>query len=114
METEPTLGDILKAVKANDTRIDEVLEAVNKGFSGVQVQIEDLKTRVTGVETGLTGVETRLTGVETRLTKVEATMVTKDYLDEKLAKTDGKINSLVGILERKSVIALDDKHAILA
>lgn len=61
METEPTIGDVLKAVKdhqastdrrfgevlkATDDRFDEVLEVVNKGFSGVQVQIEDLKSDV--------------------------------------------------------------------
>lgn len=56
MEKEPTIKDVLTAVQAQDSRIsdvlkevraneartdqriDDVLEAVNKGFSGVQEQ----------------------------------------------------------------------------
>lgn len=48
------------------------------------------------------------------MTKTESQMVTKDYLDERLGRTDGKINALVNVLERKSVITADDKRAVLA
>ncbi len=40
----------------------------------------------------LDGVEKRLDGVEKRLTKAEALMVTKDYLDDKLADLRGEFN----------------------
>lgn len=63
------------------------------------------------------GVEQRLTNVEQRVTKISATMVTKDYLDDKLAdlrgdlvvlmrKEDTKLKKLVERLRAKNV--LDD------
>lgn len=61
---EPTIGD--------------VLEAINE-FAG-------------HTEKRFDGIETRLTGVEKRLTSVEATMVTKDYLDEKLGELRGEFH----------------------
>ena len=87
------------------TTIDDVLEAVNNGFTSVE-------GRLTGVENRLTGVETRLTGVETRLTGVEATMVTKDYLDEKLGVVNGKFSTLVNVLKEKRVLTDVDKRRI--
>src|SRR6188472_4207152 len=86
MEAEPTIKDVMTAVT-------DLAEAVNEGFSGVQTQIDSLKTDVVGIK---------------------AVMVTKDYLDERLGRTDGKINALLNVLERKSVITTDDKSSILA
>ena len=93
MEKEPTIGDVLKEVRAQESRtesrFEEVLEAVNKGFSGVQTQIEGLKTDVADIKADVQ---------DTR---------------RQLNRTDGKVNALVNILERKTVIAPDDKSAIL-
>lgn len=100
METEPTIGD--------------VLEAVNKGFSGVQVDIEILKADVTAIKTHISGLQSDVVGIKQEITGIKAVMVTKDYLDEKLGRTDGKINSLVNVLERKAVITADDKRTIMA
>ena len=70
------------------------------------------------------GIETRLGGVETRLDKIEATMVTKDYLDDKLAdlrgdlvimlrKEDTKVKTLVDVLETQKIISETDAKKIL-
>ena len=61
----------------------------------------------------------RLDGVDGRLDRIEATMVTKSYLDDKLAdlegnlisklrKEDEKVNRLIEILQNKSVLSSED------
>ena len=58
-----------------------------------------------------------------RLDKVEATMVTKSYLDDKLAdlegsvitrqrKEDQKVNLLIELLQRKSILVETDVKAL--
>lgn len=70
------------------------------------------------------GVNGRLDGLEKRVTKIEATMVTKDYLDEKLAdqrgdlsilmrKEDTKLKTLIEVLSKRGVITRDDQLHIL-
>ncbi len=60
-----------------------------------------------------------------RLTRIEATMVTKDYLDDKLSdlkgdlvvlmrKEDAKLGALVEILQKRKVISNEDVKTILA
>ncbi len=71
-----------------------------------------------------THVDDRFDGVESRLNKVESTMVTKDYLDEKLSdlrgdlvvlvrKEDRKLAATLEILVERSVITEDDARRIL-
>ncbi len=114
MEAEPTISD--------------VLDAVSKGFSGVQVEIEGMKTDVAGLKSDVaglksdiaglkadvTGIKVDVTGLKTDVTSIKAGMVTKDYLDEKLGQRDGHMNRLVNVLERKKVLTLEDRRAILA
>lgn len=80
---------------------------------------EEFETRLGGVESRLDGVETRLGGVEQRLTKIEAIMVTKDYLDDKLAdlkgdlivkqrKIEDRISALVSMLSNRKVLEQTD------
>ena len=70
-------------------------------------------------------VEKRFDGVESRLDKVESTMVTKDYLDDKLAdlrgdlvvlmrKEDKKVMALIDILKERKLITDDDVKKIMA
>ncbi|MFA5188484.1 MAG: hypothetical protein WC460_03940 [Patescibacteria group bacterium] len=69
--------------------------------------------------------EKRFDGVESRLNKIEATMVTKDYLDDKLAdlrgdltvlmrKEDTKVRALVDILKERKIITDEDVKKILS
>ena len=61
--------------------------------------------------------------VEERFTKIEETMVTKDYLDEKLAdfrgdmvvlvrKEDTKLTSLISLLAHKNVLSKTEERQI--
>jgi hypothetical protein len=78
---------------AREITTEEILNAVNDFSNQVEKRFD--------------GVESRLDGVESRIDKIEATMVTKDYLDDKLAdlrgdlvvlmrKEDTKVKALIG------------------
>lgn len=95
------IGEIVDGkIHGVESKIDDVLEAVNKGFQGMQNQMN--------------GMQSQINDVDGRLKYVESNMVTKDFLERRLEKTDGKINALVNVLEGKRVITEDDKRAIHA
>lgn len=93
--TETTLDDVLGAVNDFSTKVDERFDKVDERFDKI----------------------------EGRLTRVEAQMVTKSYLDDKLAdlkgdlivlmrKEDTKLKALVDILAEKKVLTDEDKKRI--
>ena len=97
-----------------DERLDELLRVVKEGFDATAS-----KEDVHRLEDGVSGLETRLLGVEERLTRVEATMVTKTYLDDKLAdlkgdlivkmrRADDKLNFVIHLLRARSLLSEAD------
>ena len=74
----------------NDTvTTDDLAVMVKKGFDGVTKDIKEVKDR---------------------LTNVESSMVTKTYLDEKLAKLSGNLVTLVRKEDKKVNILIDTLH----
>ena len=95
----------------NEATTNEILEAVN-------VLSDHIDQRFNGVDQ-------RFDRLEARTTHIEATMVTKDYHDEKLAdlrgdlvvlmrKEDKKVQSLIEILCSKKVISTEEAKRILS
>ena len=87
MEKETSKNEILEAINEFSNRVDDKFDKVDERFDKL----------------------------EGRVGKIEATMVTKDYLDDKLAdlrgdlvvltrKEDGKVKELVKILQSKKVL----------
>lgn len=86
--------------------------------------IEDnINPQFEGINEKFIRVDKQFEGVNQRLTRVEATMVTKSYLDDKLAdlggdlvtklrKEDAKLNRLVEIMKRKKVLTIDDTNEL--
>ncbi len=105
--------DILKPTFDN---LFEEIGGVKGRVGNLEICVDSLSTRLTSVEAGLTNVETRLISVETRLTRVESQMVTKEYLDDKLADMEGRVNSrfntLVTILTEKEILRVRDVNRI--
>ena len=96
MDQLPTSQDILEAINVFSTHVDQRFDRL----------------------------EGRVDGVEGRLNKIETTMVTKDYLDDKLAdlrgdlvvllrKEDNKFGALVTELLKEEVISQDAAKRIL-
>ncbi len=111
MKNEPTISEVLESVNGLSTNIDERFEGIDKRFDAVDKRFD--------------GIDKRFERMETRLTKIEATMVTKDYLDDKLAdlrgdlvvlmrKEDRKVAALVEVLLTRKVISNEDAKTILA
>lgn len=92
MLTERDLGQIGKLL---DTRFDGFEKKIEKKIEESSDTVVDRVVGAIGemieqnVLPQFDGVYDRLDRVEGRLTKVEATMVTKDYLDEKLGSLRG-------------------------
>ena len=104
MNNEPTISDVLEAVSGLSTNIDERFEGIDKHFEGI---------------------DKRLSHLEKDMTQVKATMVTKNYLDDKLydlrgdlvvlmRKEDRKMVSLIEVLRTRKVISDEDAKSILA
>ena len=94
-----------------DTSKDEILEAINEFSSKVDERFDK--------------VDERFDKLEGRVGKIEATMVTKDYLDDKLAdlrgdlvvlmrKEDTKVIKLIEILKKRKVITEAEEKEILS
>jgi len=95
--------------KKDNPTIQDVLEAISDFAHYVQGKFE--------------GIDGKFEGIEQRLTKIEETMVTKDYLDEKLAdfrgdmvvlvrKEDTKLTSLISLLAHKNVLSKTEERQI--
>jgi len=97
MEKETSKNEILEAINEFSNRVDDKFDKVDERFDKL----------------------------EGRVGKIEATMVTKDYLDDKLVdlrgdlvvlmrKEDTKMIKLVEILKRRAVITEAEEKEILS
>lgn len=82
------------------------------------------KDEFNGLENKVDGLRGEFDELKRVVTQIQATMVTKDYLDEKLAdlrgdlvvlmrKEDTKLKALIGLLKRKNVISEGDEKQLL-
>ncbi|MBI2416179.1 MAG: hypothetical protein HYV33_06000 [Candidatus Kerfeldbacteria bacterium] len=103
---------------ANEPTIKDVLVAMSDFSSHVDQRFDRLENRMDRMEG-------RQDNMEGRLDKIEATMVTKDYLDDKLAdlkgdltvlirKEDHKMTALVKLLHHKQILSEQEADQIFA
>lgn len=108
-EPEPTIQDVMNVIGDLSTHVDGRFDELRGELTGV-------KGEVTGIKGEIKGLKGEVHGMEKRLARVESLMVTKDYLDDKLADMRGdivglvrkeynKTERLVGILEEDRVIS---------
>ena len=101
---EPTIYDVLEAINAYATKVDSNFQTIEGDISTMKGDISTMKGR---------------------LDSIEANMVTKDYLDDKLAdlrgdlvvmmrKEDIKVKTLVEILRGRNLISEEDEKRILS
>lgn len=106
------MQDVLSAIAELSERVDTRIEkSENDVLEAIGVFAEQ--------------VDRRFEGIEGRLTRVEATMVTKSYLDDKLAdqkgaivlmmrKEDQKVNHLVDVMARKRLLSNSETKEVLS
>lgn len=104
MENEIPKNEILEAINEFSNKVDEKFVKIDEKF----VKIDE-----------------KFIEVGKRFDKIEATMVTKDYLDNKLAdlrgdlvvltrKEDTKVGRLIEILKKHKIISEDETKEILS
>ncbi|MDD4995545.1 MAG: hypothetical protein PHW53_03730 [Patescibacteria group bacterium] len=114
-----------------ETKIDEILDAlhifadsVDDRFNKVDQRFNGVDQRFMSIEQRFNKIDERFEQVDKRFNRIEALMVTKDYLDDKLAdfraewipiikKVDTKDSALVVNLADKDVISRDEEKEIL-
>jgi len=100
--------------------INDVMEAVNE----VRQVVDFLKDNA-ATHDDIDRLDTRMDSMEGRMDSMEAKMVTKDYLDDKLAdlrgdlvvltrKEDIKVRTLVEIMLGKQLISKEEANKVLA
>ena len=104
MEKEASKNEILEAVNEFSSKVDERFDKVDERFDNLEGEIGSIKGEIGSIK---------------------ATMVTKDYLDEKMAdlrgdlvvlmrKEDTKVGKLIEILKRRKVITEIEEKEILS
>lgn len=101
---EPTNHDILEAISAFSSHVDQRFEKLESDVGALKSDVQSLKSD---------------------MHLVKSTMVTKNYLDEKLSdlrgditilirKEDTKVKALVDILCERKILSDEDKHRIFS
>ena len=104
MEKEESKNEILEAINEFSSKVDERFDKVDERFDKV---------------------DERFDKVEGEISSIKASMVTKDYLDEKMAdlrgdlvvlmrKEDTKVGKLIEILKRRKIITEAEEKEILS
>jgi len=94
-----TIDDLVKITKAgfDETRkdrvkirgeVDDLAMAVKSGFDGVDKRFDKVDVRIDKIDK-------RIDKIDKRLIHTEAMMVTKDYLDDKLADLKGDVIAII-------------------
>lgn len=117
-----TKDDLKDAIKNFATKDD--IKALGDDLKGFKKEVESsFKELGEAIQLFATHVDKRFEKVEKDVTQIKATMVTKDYLDEKLGdlrgdmtvlvrKEDNKMKTLVEVLVEKEVLNEFDKKRI--
>ncbi|MDD4761899.1 MAG: hypothetical protein PHZ25_02670, partial [Candidatus Pacebacteria bacterium] len=74
---------------------EELARIINKGFDGVQIQINGLEGRFDGLENRFDGLENRFDGLEKRMDSVDEKL---EYIDARLGRLGNDVKELRGEL----------------
>lgn len=108
----------------NKTQMDELLEMVSfiKDHAASQESVDALSLKVESIETRL---DRRIDSLETKVDSLASKMVTKEYLDDKMAdlrgdlvvltrKEDMKVRALIEVMEKKKLLSKEEVKKILS
>ncbi|MFA6466918.1 MAG: hypothetical protein WCV71_03595 [Patescibacteria group bacterium] len=106
---------ILQAVQG----LDKTVQVLDKKLQDLDVKVSQNTTNIDKLASAINDfanhTEERFDKIDQRFDKIESTMVTKDYLDDKLSdlkidmlgtvdKKDKKVNTLIKVLDNKKII----------
>jgi len=108
----------------NNITLTDVANSVDDLAVLVKKEFEQIDQRFEQIDQRFEQIDQRFEQIDQRFNRIESTMVTKDYLDEKLSdlrgdlvvlirKEDHKVVKLVEILKEKNILKEDDVNEIL-
>ena len=122
------IGQILEIVKANQVAIQESRAAIQETQATLQEFMVAVNGYATRTESEIAIIKEDIAGVKVQLSSIQGQLntrvVTKDYLDDKLAnlkgdlmtfshKEDTKLTTTIDILtKRRAITAADKKHLL--
>lgn len=129
----PTIGEVLVAVNTQGQQLTRLYETLSQkvesqfteALEAVHLLSEQMEQRFTQVDERFEQVDLRFQSLESKVTGVESQMVTKTYLDDKLAdlrgdltlltrQEDQKLLSLVELLFGKRLMTKEERQHIMA
>lgn len=133
-KNQQTLNDILDTVvfikdnavsKSEFNELKEEVNGLKSEVSGVKSEIVGIKSEVSSLKSEVSGLKSEVSGLSGRVGRIESQMVTKAYLDDKLAdlrgdlvvlmrKEDTKLKELVEILKNKNILNNEDVKQIMS
>ncbi|MCR4278291.1 MAG: hypothetical protein NUV81_00060 [bacterium] len=108
MNTEPTNSEILHSINSLAEAMQDFATNVDERFNSVDERFNSVDQRFNSVDQRFDGIDKRLDSMDSRLTRVEATMVTKEYLDDKLSDLRGDMVALVRNEDHKLSVVVDE------
>jgi len=138
--TKGDLSDLRSELKADICDVKNYAEKTNQKIDALSEDLRNFKSEVvasfkelgeaiqlfaTNVDSRFNEVHSDLKDLKTRTVRIESTMVTKDYLDEKMGdlrgdmtvlirKEDNKVKALVEVLVEKNVLNQNDQKRIFS
>ena len=122
---EPTNLEILEAVQNINKRVDTIENTNTEILQAVNSYATQNDQRLHAIESDIGSMKSDIGSMKSDIGSMKALMVTKDYLDDKLAdlkgdlvvlmrKEDAKLTALVDVLQKRKVISSEDAKAILS
>lgn len=115
---EPTNKEMMGTIK-------EILETLNVFSGHIDDKFINIDQKFENIDQKFDNIDNKFDKIDKRLNRVESLMVTKDYLDDKLAdlrgdlivsmrKGDTKFVALLKVLKHKAVISKTEAEKILS
>lgn len=95
--------------KIGETTLNDVLEAVQVGFTKVENRLDGVENRLDGVENKLDGVENRLGEVEYRMTALEKRTGSLENTVEDMKDT---LNGVARAVDKDSLVIMNHERRI--
>lgn len=118
MTTEEAIAELGKEMKDIKTMQQDTLEIVHfiKDNAATKKELEELRTELKNeLKNDISSLSTEVTSLSTKVARIESSMVTKSYLDEKLANIKGDNVSLIRKEDDKVnaiIEELDTQHTL--
>src|SRR3989344_5102434 len=118
-----TLDEVLSTIINFADKTEERFDNLENDISDMKGEISGMKGEISGMKGEISGMKGEISGMKGEIGQIKATMVTKDYLDDKLSdlrgdlvvmlrKGDAKLKVLAEMLHDKKVLNRADVKRI--